>query len=133
MLNFARIILSLALAATMFLVCANAALAEGRPALQVVVIETNDNIPAYLEGLRSVFARFRELTPQVKMRAFVSRFSGTETRKVYVFFEYPDLESLGAAITKLDADPELARRIAAVRKSTDRRTVSDSILLEVTP
>lgn len=132
MTNFSRALRVGLLAAGMYFACSTVH-AEGRPALQVVVIETNENTPVYLEGLKSVFARFRELTPEVKLRAFVSRFSGTDTRRVYVFFEYPNLAALAAAFTKLDADAELARRIDAVRKSTDRRTLSDSILLEVTP
>jgi len=105
---------------------------DGTAITQVITIDTHGNTKAYLDGLKPVLARNKELALKANFRVYEAGFSGTDTGLIYVVIEYPSMAYLEEVGKKIESDPELTKGIMSLKK-TGRTIESDSILFDVTP
>ncbi len=99
---------------------------------QVITIDTHGNTKAYLNGLKPVLARNKELAPKANFRVYKAGFAGSDTGLIHVVIEYPSMAYLEEVGKKIESDPELTKGIMSLKK-TGRTIESDSILFDVTP
>ncbi len=99
---------------------------------QVLAIETHGNTATYLEKLKPVLTRNKQLAPKNSFHVYRAGFSGTTTGMIYVVVEYPSMAYLEEVGKKVSSDPEFIKAFKELEKS-GRTVESDSILFDVTP
>ena len=99
---------------------------------QVLTIDTHGNTKAFLNGLKPVIARIKELAPKGEFHIYKAGFSGPSTGMIYVVFNYPSFVYLAEVLNKTESDPEWIKGIEELEK-TGRTIKSMSILYDVTP
>jgi hypothetical protein len=123
-----KIIASLALVMALGLGTSNAALAEGKTYLRVIVVKTED-ASAYLHELDKGKAMLKRLGVSVQMRTWRATFAGPDTGALIVSQEYPSFAAFAEAAAKTAADPEFSQWLRSLDKV--RKIASDSLYQEL--
>jgi hypothetical protein len=123
-----KIITSLALVFALGLGASNAALAEGKTYLRVIVVKTED-ASAYLRELDKGKAMLKRLGVTVQMRAWRATFAGPDTGSLIVSQEYPSFAAFAEAAAKTAADPEFSQWLRNLDKV--RKIATDSLYQEL--
>ena len=106
--------------------------AEDSPVVELVTVDTQGNTKAYLNNVKGVLARMKTLAPKMNNRVYRSLYGGTETGIIYVVNEFPSLTYLAEAVKKFENDEEYINGLKILGK-TERKLISESILVDVTP
>jgi hypothetical protein len=105
---------------------------QHRPVRDVLIAETNGDLPRFLEFMRRIEAVNRRLQLGAKLRVFRATFAGTQTGDVYVYWELPSFVRFAEAETKLHEDEEY-RRILAEMDAAGQGFTSELLTIEITP
>jgi hypothetical protein len=123
-----KIITSLALVFALGLGASNAALAEGKTYLRVIVVKTED-ASAYLHELDKGKAMLKRLGVTVQMRAWRATFAGPDTGLLIISQEYASFAAFADAAAKTAADQEFSVWLKGLDKV--RKIASDSLYQEL--
>ena len=105
---------------------------EGRPATQVVAVDTHGKTAEYLEGLKALPGALARLAPGAEFRVYEAAFAGPDTGDVYIVISFPSMAALSAATAKISADKEwgdVVKKLEAMGRTLE----SNSILMDRTP
>ena len=105
---------------------------NNKAVIELVTIDTKGNTEAYLDNVKDVLARMKELAPEMRSRAFRSMYGGSETGTIYIMNEFPGLAYMAAALSKFENDSEYNEGLKQLRQ-IGRKIMSESIIVEVTP
>ena len=107
--------------------------AEEQPVVQIMIIDTHGSTKTYLEHVKAVIERQNQVVPNLRTRIYLAGLAGTDTGKLYVMVEFPNLLARAEAVTKLENDEEWNRLRKIVAAKTDRTMISNSLLHDITP
>lgn len=106
--------------------------AEGPAVVQVVAIDVNGDLPAFLEQFKKIRALMEKLGNKSEARVYQATLAGQETLGVAVVIDYPDLVTMAQESSRLQASPEWLALIAENQK-LGIQPISNSLSVDITP
>ena len=123
-----KTIASLALIFALGLGASNAALAEGKTYLRVIVVKTED-VSAYMHELDKGKLILKRLGVPVQLRVWRATFAGPDAGALIVSQEYPSFAAFADSTAKTAVDPEFLQWVKGLDKV--RKIASDSLYQEL--
>jgi hypothetical protein len=123
-----KAITSFALILALGLGMSHTALAESKPYLRVIVVNTED-VSGYLRELDKGRAMMKRLGLSVQTRAWRATFAGPQAGTLIVSQEYPSFAAFAAGAAKTAGDPEFSQWLKNLDKL--RKIASDSLYQEL--
>ena len=104
---------------------------QHRPVRDVLIAETNGDVPRFLEFMKRIEGVNQRLALGATLRVFRATFAGAQTGEVYVYWELPTFTRFAEVETRLHDDPEY-RRILADLDQAGMGFRSELLTLEIT-
>ena len=79
---------------------------QDRPVLDVIVVETNNDLDGFLERMQRIQAVAKRLQLAAKLRVFQSTFAAGKTGEIHLYWELPSFLAFAEAETALHNDSE---------------------------
>ena len=105
--------------------------ADGRPIHVVYTVDTHNNTQAYLEVLKPIIARAKQISPKSAVRVYEARFAGTGAGAVYVVVEQPSMAYIEENREKNANDAEMAKLIPKLMEASTLKGVN--LYMDVAP
>ncbi|MEE9279232.1 MAG: hypothetical protein V3V67_03565 [Myxococcota bacterium] len=106
--------------------------AEGPAVAQVIALDVNGDLPAFLEQFKKFRALGEKLGNKGVLRVWQATLAGQGTLGVAVVIEYPDLVTMAQETSRTQATPEWQALIAENQK-LGIQPVSNSLSVDITP
>jgi len=90
----------------------------------VYTADTHGNTQAYLDVLKPLIARVKQLSPKTVVSVHEARYAGPDTGMVYVVVEQPSLTYMDQTGPKIDNDPEIVKMIPKLMETSTLKGVS---------
>lgn len=105
---------------------------QHRPVRDVLIADTNGDLPAFLAFMKRIEGVNQRLGLGARLRVFRATFAGEQTGEVYVYWELPSFIRFAEAETRLHDDPEY-RRILSEMDAAGMGFRSELLTIEITP
>ena len=107
-------------------------LAQDAPVVVVIRVDTHGKSTEYLESLKPLLERGRELNPEARTRVSEATQAGEDTGAILIATRYSSLKEMAASQGLVADDKEWTKRMEAL-SGTGRTIVSRSLLVDCTP